>query len=678
MWCPIVGIKQANLFEWKKIFLYKKGWLILLAALLLAPCVWIVVEEPLNMEIELYRESYQYYLQDVKGQLTEEKIQYIESAASKAAAASGKITQLYLDFYAGDIPEEEFQKQMAEWQEIAIGYQGMNALYEQYLYARQMKEERYLVYPNGWFALLGDDTLNFILIGALALLLIPLFCGEYSCGMDCLAMTTVNGGHNFGVQKTAVTLLLSGGLQMLLISERYLFCLVKYGLPDGEFPLQSIAYFAESPYHISLWQAFWGLSLIKIFGAVFLGAILCFAAVWARNGVAACLLVVCVVWLPYVSLGDSLQYHMPVPVGFLRAAGFLSGDETSLDGAGQEIVSFSHVTVEQFVVLVLVSVSIAVACVIFVWYHGRNKILLPVPKSAARKTWGRIPVVFMLLTLGIGCGLAGCGGIEEKVELEMPYNSRTASVYQDGHIWVSAIGGQSNKQILLRKSDGEEVRLDRSPFREGSILGGQIYSDGNTVYYMESLIADNSNIRLSQKVFRTTVRILKMIPETMEEDCVFEVSYEGNGSEWDFLSQMQGFFLDEQSIWFIGSTEVRQVDRRTKRIKVMDIAPGLNVAYDGRGIYYIDNAMRIACYDTDTETTSYVGEVAAGVFVLAPEGIYYSNLRDHKYLYFSTLDGSDIRLVDSREVLSLQIEGDELKYYVVGSSEVCARKLSGK
>ena len=166
---------RTFLFEWKKLIVCHKGWLAVLLALMASFSYWQLSDAPASLEIEQYYRDYAYYLRNVKGELTEEKIAYIESIASQAVAAKSEIPQCYLEFYAGKIPREEFDDQMQKLQDIAARYRGINALYEQYVYARGDRSNRYMVYPNGLAALLENGTPNVFLIITLLFLLVPLF-----------------------------------------------------------------------------------------------------------------------------------------------------------------------------------------------------------------------------------------------------------------------------------------------------------------------------------------------------------------------------------------------------------------------------------------------------------------------------------------------------------------------
>lgn len=660
---------RTFLFEWKKLLICRRGWLIILSALVIKLGYLLLAVSPKFTNIELYRNDYMYYMQNVEGRLTREKINYIESTASQSAAAKSEITQSYADFYAGNISEEECGLQVLEWRDLSMRYKGMNALYEQYLYARQQPECRYMIYPNGWSVLLQNDGLDLLFVLTLLVLLIPLFCNEYLCKMDCLAITTVNGNRSFGVHKGTVSVILAMLLNLAFIIENLIFCTMKYGLPHAEYPLQSLEYFSGCPYSISLGQAFWILAFLRMFGTAFLAALICFAAVLTRRNAASCLLVLCIIGIPYISFSDSLQYRLPIPLGFLRAAGYLLGNEVIADAiTSEETVIFSQVPVFQFLYLCMGSLIIIFLCGLFVCCRNRNKI---VPYQTYQKKDRRLAAFLFSCLLF----LSGCVRTDALKEIQVIYNSTSSDSYQDDDFFVKAAGQEENKGIWMHKNNGEMVNMIRSPFQSDRTPINCIYGRGGIVYYISLRSEDDSNIRLSRREGKKTVCVRGISADSMEDFCKFEISYQKN-SEWDFLNAVTGFFLNDENIWFVTDNAVWQVALLTHKKEVLDIPLNGNISYDGRKIYFIDDAMRLSCYDTETGTIDKVNDIAAGVYVLASDGIYFSNLRDQNHLYFYYRDRREVRMIAEKNITAVKIENGVLQYYVSGENSVHTMNLA--
>lgn len=649
---------RTFLFECKKMIIFRKGWIVILLTFAAALGYWQVSDTPAYEAIEIYRDDYEYFLQNVNGRLTEEKRNYIEAAATQAASANKKRTQLYLDFYAGKVSEDQLKRELPELCDATEHYGGVNALYDQYIYVRQQPESRYMVYPNGWAALLGDSKAYIFLMLALFALIIPLFCDEYICEMDRLTITTFNGSKNLGIQKSVLAALTAVIISIFITIERWLFCLIKYGLPDAGCPIQSLECYANCPYSISMGQAFVVLTILQTAGAVYLAMLTCCAAVLTRRYAASCLLALCVMGIPSLAFSDSLQFHLPLPLSFLRAIGFLLGSETVIDDiTGEKTIVFSPVTIPQMLALCFVSFLIIVLCYIYIRHGGQNKILV----QRSRLGMPLFAFFFSLLVF------SGCGAADQFGESKFPFNSYSPGFYKEDNFSVEVRRDGMSAGILLQKEEENTVNLVRSPFRVSQTTGNCIYGNNGRVYYMYSFSEDAANIRLSRRNVKTTVRVMCVSIDSMEEYCVFEASY-SNGSEWSFLLFTQCFFIDEEYIWFVTQDAVWQVDRLTHRRELMDIPLNGNIAYDGHYIYYIDDIMRLCCRDTAEETVKKVGDVAAASYALTSDGIFYANLRDHNYLYFYDPDSLELRLIDESPVISLTVAGDELRYYVSGEA----------
>ena len=656
---------QIVLYEWKKIFINQRGWLVILVALMLKMGYLLIVDTPEYVEVEQYRNDYMYYMQNVNGKLSDEKTHYIEAIASQSAAVKDIISQTYLDFYAGNISEKECNLKVEELSGIAKRSQGMNALYEQYLYVRQQPENRYMMYPNGWAALLQEDELDFFFLTALLILIIQLVCNEYVCKMDCLVLTTLKGSKNFGIKKELMALFLALALNLFFNIEHFIFCEVKYGLSDAGYPIQSLECFSECPYSINLGQAFLALMVLRMFGSIFLATLVCFVATWTRKYAVSCLLVLCIVVIPYIALNDSLQYRLPLPLGFLRAVGYFFGNEVVLDSVtGKETTVFFQITQLQLIGICIISFLEIFMCCIYIWYKSRNKVLCLKGKN------------YVLLFIGISSIslLTGCGSVDTLQEVNMPYNSISSDFYQDNECLVKTTRNEENVEVWMQGENDELVNIIRSPFGTEFINQDCIYCLERNIYYMSSYTEDDSNIRLYNRAGKTTMYILEVLMDSMEENCIFEVSYQKN-SEWSFLNNVRAFFLNKQNIWFITENTIWQVDLFTYKKEMLNIPVAGNIAYDGQRIYFVDDTMRLSYYDIQTGLIDVIDDIATKDYVLTQKGIYFSNLRDNHYLYFRSADRNITQLIAAEEITSIGIEGVLLKYYAFGDTNVHTMKL---
>ena len=373
-------------FESKKLLIHQKGLLILLAFMAAAVAFWVITDSPAAPDMELYRASYEKELAQVEGALTQEKRNWIENTFSESFRAKQQLPQLYQAYYAGSLSKEEFEAQKATLQESAARYQGLNVLYDQYMYVRGSESDRWLIYTNGWDALLSRDAPNLFFIAALVLLLIPLLCGEYGCGMDQLLLSTGCGSSVMGRQKCVLAILLAAGSSLAFDLLRLAFCALKYGLPCLNAPIQSLQTFENCIFDVSLGNALVIILCVRMAGAVFLASFILAAAALTRNYAPACLTVFSVLLLPWLGLPDTLQYRLPIPLGWLRASGIFRGDEAA--SSAEEELLFRHLSPNELLSHIAAACLLTALFLAIVLKRGRDGPLWPgrahlsVPASA--------------------------------------------------------------------------------------------------------------------------------------------------------------------------------------------------------------------------------------------------------------------------------------------------------
>ena len=140
-------------------------------------------------------------------------------------------------------------------------------MFEQYNGIQESKENRWFLYTNGWDGLLSHDSLNLLFFLLLLLLITPVFCQEYESGMNELIMTEPIGAKHHALHKVVLVVLAVCALCLLDNGMRFLFYDLKYGLPHGNYPLQSLSYFAKSTRRATLIGAFLKISCGKLSAA---------------------------------------------------------------------------------------------------------------------------------------------------------------------------------------------------------------------------------------------------------------------------------------------------------------------------------------------------------------------------------------------------------------------------
>lgn len=658
-------------FEWEKMMLRQRGLLILIVYFILQLAVLAVTDAPYHEERMTFGEQYQKYLKQVRGKYTEEKGNYLEREAEKIERAAERIVSVRQDYYDGKISEKEYEQERQEISEILKNKNGFEALYEQYLYVCEGKGNHYFLDDNGWSGLLSDNHPDFLLILALVLLVTPVLCREYETQMDVLMLTSRQGRESRRAKvflSLTVSLLMGLGSSLMELA----FYSVKYGLPDGSFPLQSAEYFGNSTTAFSLWQTWLAGTGMQILGCLLLVLEILFFASLVKKVALTVLAVIASAVLPYLGLNSGALLRLPLPVSFLMGADFWKGSQYQADEvSGKDVLIYREVTGREVMILLAVATIILTIFAVAVTLRNRNQY-----DGVGKKSLSvRAGTFLALLMAGSSFVLVGCSA---HGELErggaVCYNTKTAEEYRDDSLCISF--PENGGIPILSEENGVEEELVKSPLLSmGKGAGGSadikgVFGDGSGLYYMKEETERQMNRVGRYHSDVATVSIVRVDKKSRQEEIIFEkdVSYGKSvlgieyavNNRWEFLSTCSRFFLNDSYLFFLDSeNRVRQVDRETGEITVPDIHWNDNIAFDGQRIYYEDDEEVLCSYCASDGKVERHEKVVMGSFCLYEGNIYYVNRLDQDKVYRYDLGrGKAERAVDRPSVYVTVQEGE--------------------
>ena len=218
-------------YEWKKL-LFKRRGLGLIAAFLAAQAVLLLFVRPYDEVLERNRTVYESYLTQVEGPLTAQKRAWLEAEMERLDSVHQELEQLKMDYYSGDISEEDYRSGFDRLQPEDAKYTGFSKLYSQYIYVRESADRSFL-YTGGWETLLTDWEPDYLMLMLLILLLTPIFCEEYACNMDDILRTQKHSARHHVGAKLAVALCLTGALTAVVQMMAGLLCFTIRTSPWG-------------------------------------------------------------------------------------------------------------------------------------------------------------------------------------------------------------------------------------------------------------------------------------------------------------------------------------------------------------------------------------------------------------------------------------------------------------
>ena len=354
-----------------------------------------------------------------------------------------------------------------------------NAIHEQVKRMHAGKPQ-VVQYTNGWSVLLNNHSSTLFLLLLLGLLITPVIPAEYRTEMLPFLFTTKKGKNNlFASKLIAVLLSAIGSLLMIELSE--LVCIaVRYGLPNGLFPVQSVQQFEDCPWNLTALNAYAVRLLLRVLGVCYLSILLYILTIWMKRTVPALIAGFGITLLPLGVFGETKKiFTLPIPLGLLRAAEYLQG-KCTIRQTQIELTRGEILFAVLFSCLIMIMLSV---CSMFPFYLRRKK------------------TIFVLLCIP----LVSCGSVSLKADYYFDH-SILMRHQADSEYRLSL-----NTDNLLTVSgpgiDGEAPLLHNMFPSGNTVLFPAYYTEGSYAFRLETEYgntAENATI-LTDRVIRTNL-----------------------------------------------------------------------------------------------------------------------------------------------------------------------------
>lgn len=611
-------------YEWKKQLLYRRSiWLI--AVFLAAEVLGMLLfTRPYDQVLEENRAVYESYLCQVEGPLTEEKRESIEAEMERLNAIHREMEQLKQDYYSSAVTEAYYRGRFAELVDDEARYPGFSKLYSQYIFVRGDAGRSFL-YTGGWEVLLGDQEPDYLLLLLIILVVTPIFCEEYACRMHEILLTQKKSAKYQVLVKVAVALILTGALTALLELLDLAYCAARFGLPHGEYSLQSLVSFGATEKRLTLWQAFWLRFAIREVGYLYAAVLMLFLSVLLKKFSWTLMAGVAVLPVPFLTAdSNNLFLRLPAPWALTLGSVYFNSSISSRDALTGETVTLVREVAWPELWLLLGASALLMALMLYcVWRRNTNWQL---KKHRARAVLSACVLALLL---------AGCGNPEQPVL----YNSSAAQWYESGDYIVMNNG---EKNYLLDQGTSTVLAFPLDAMAGETVsASGYFYGRGSRLHYLKTTTLHPSAgwDSISQFSALTAVDL-----ETLAESVVYPWNED---RQWFFgllerpaqgasPLMVQQFFIHGNSLFYIDSSGAGlcRMDLTTgKQETYLNGVSTQDIAYDGTNLYYADAYNRLTIHDLDTGQARAIDEVVVSRFVLTPEGIYFLNRRDGQILY---------------------------------------------
>ena len=389
--------------------------------------------------------------------------------------------------YEGKITTEKKQQIKKEYRKIETDSgntlsnkqkkQAFESFYHIYLYETD-SGSGYITDTRGWETILCHDGINYFMVIVVILLGIISFSTEYENDMEIMIISSC-GRNRVTICKLLIGII--GGvitsLLFQMISVIYLSASV--GLKNGSYPLNTIEFFENSKYTISLIQALLIKVGLNVLGNIMLVCVVMFFAVLIKKREISIVLSLLYVILPVMIFSkSSAMYRIPCAAALLSGSGFFWPDMYSndiIDNNLTRIKTFEALDKKYFAGILLVSCFVIVILLLIIFlkfshYHLKKRFLTGI-------------IICLILT---GCSKNSAGG---DVVIDGTLNGQI-SLSKDEYVYYI----DQNEDVVYRKDNSNNtVAVTRNVFPlSGRITN--IYLSEDKCYY---LLENDRNVGIS-------------------------------------------------------------------------------------------------------------------------------------------------------------------------------------
>lgn len=572
--------------------------------------------------------NYYEYMDEFSGKLTEDKKSAILAEQERIVDALNIQSNIEKKLLNGEYESEsEFLSEYERVREITDRKEALDFVMEQYYYAEKSPDSRYLTV--GDYSALGQDFPDIPLLAAVIFLTALLFLNEETSNVITYIRIGENGRNKTLFGKIAALLVLVLSCQAARMAAELIALTSQGSFTELSYPIQSIEFFQNFSYNISILQGFLIISLLRTVGYFFVAALVILLSVTLRKVLFTVFIPSAVCILQQFAFSPATPAYY-LPTGFLRAVGYLRGDVISENDNGEQIKLFAEIPLAHLIVLlvltlIFISVSVKIASN---YYSCKSK-----KKIHLKAT----------LSLILSCGiLSGCSA--EKSERIIYNLAESAYFAQDENSYYVS---DMENIVSYSKDSGEGFDLIHSAF-DNSDTVNSLFKYNNSLLYMQNFVVNE--ISLSDYSLKQFYSENSTDTEGfLGIDLVPKNDYGKTGG------MILGFFVVDKSIYYVMNNRVL----KDGACIIDEPIYKQMLCCDGRNIFYINSLLQLKRYDIKT------GEISrlSGEFVRT---LYFDGTRilfsDRNGIYELSSDDFITNKLSDISAVQLCSNGSEIFY----------------
>lgn len=513
--------------------------------------------------------NYYEYMEEFSGKLTPDRKASILAEQERIVDAQNTQFAIERKLLNGAYESEnEFIAEYEKVCEITRKKESFDLVAEKVSYAEKSPENRYLT--TGEYIALGQDFPDILMLVSVIILTAFLFLNEETSNIITFIKITENGRQKTFLGKIIALFVFIISCQAARVSCEWIMLILQGNPEDLAYPIQSVEFFQNCPYNITILQGFFVISALRTVGCFFVATFVVLLSVTLRKVLFTVFIPSSICILQQFAFSPATPAYY-LPTGFLRAVGYLRGDVISENDNGEQIKLFAEIPLAHLIVLLVFTlIFIAISVKIASNYYS----------CKSMKKFHRKAAFSLILSCGI---LSGCSA--EKSETII-YNLAESAYFaqNENSYYVSDM----ENIVCYSKDSGESFDLIHSAF-DNSDTVNSLFKYNDSLLYMQNFVVNE--ISLSDYSLKQFYSENSTDTEGfLGIDLVPKNDYGKTGG------MILGFFVVDKSIYYVMNNRVL----KDGACVIDEPIYKQMLCCNGRNIFYINSLLQLKRYDIKT------------------------------------------------------------------------------
>lgn len=646
-------MREMIKWEFHKIFIKKRFILIVLIFTMFFAYIQQNSFNSLDSMTKNEQEVYEKYMREISGKITEDKIEKINEDKSEINYVEQNILKVIDDYRRKKVDKATYQNIVKRNRALLSQQKAFQYIERNINYVQEDNDKRYILDERGWKKLLVNEYDYLIFICILIFVIFLCFNSE-SKNMNEIINTTLRGRKSLLVSKYIVFFLFITFFILTFEIIKFFIFTNYFSITGFDFPLQSISYFFDSYWNISILGCYFICIFLKWLGFLFLGIISIFLTLKSKKLISILVCSLIIVFLPLGILENTKVLWFLSYIGLAHPYRYFAGDFYNEQNI---VVSKSFSTLE---VLLVVIITIIIA-----------SYLIRYTLASRNKNKKRIFIYILFLVL-----LTGCQS-NDLYEKENTYNLSQENFITENEEYFFVNEGIDyifkNKESLDKFSIIENLEIGNTDFMISFVF------IGNDSFYYLKVYNNMKNFDIIQVNSKTFKRNMIYSKEVVSNNNGFlnfmpKIKAERRQDYWAPSS----FFITGKYLVLEYTDKIEIIDLHTENIveTLEDYFGPYQISAIGEKIVYVNYQNELTMYDIEKKSKRIILSTLVENFLIYNDSIYFLNLENGNKLYRINKNSNTPKLLFDYEVIDFTIDNEFI--YVIKKDDLLPYKINLK